>query len=235
MVYADIEAQKKQVENELAQKKLSYNQSLALQKQETDNTINQNKSYLDEQIKKLNTQRNLNADNITTLQNRRGGFYSGGLDYQLGENNKSIINSQNDITRDINSKNQEMLGKYNLVASQAAEQIRLLENESGDRIRALVNEALARQQEEAQAAARARASASRARASRARATQTTSSDGSEMEKYYQMYLATKPTANEEIKRRVNVYEGLSGSKAAREANKYYGGKMTKNERLRRGL
>ncbi|MDF2790548.1 MAG: hypothetical protein K0S80_3649 [Neobacillus sp.] len=245
MVYADIEAQKKQVQNELAQKKLSYNQSLAMQKQETDNTINKNKTYLDEQIKKMNTDRIVNDDKITALNNRRGGFYSGGLDYQLSENLKNTTAGQNGLRRDTGVNNQEILNKYNLVASQAAEQIRLLENESGDKIRALVNEALARQQAEAQAAAKERERAARASRARATASSTSPSDA-ELARLYQEYLASKGqptnffmTPNEATKRAVNVYEGMNSraGRAVAKASKApaTNTKMTANEKRRRGL
>jgi hypothetical protein len=154
-----LDDQKKQIENELAQKKLSMNQSLATQKLETDNSINRNKQYLDEQINTLNTNRIANDDKITALQNRRGGFYSGGLDYSLAENLRNTTEGQNGLRRDIGTRNSEMLGQYNLKASQAAEQIRLLENESADRIRALVNAALEQQRQAA--SSRARSSSSR--------------------------------------------------------------------------
>lgn len=152
-----LDDQKKQIENELAQKKLSYQQGLQTQKLETDNTINRNNQYLDEQIKKMNTDRIVNDDKITALQNRRGGFYSGGLDYSLAENLRNTTEGQNGLRRDIGGKNTELLGQYNQRASQAAEQIRLLENESADRIRALVNAAL-EQQRQAAASSRARSS-----------------------------------------------------------------------------
>jgi hypothetical protein len=186
------------------------NQSLAMQKQESDNTINQNKQYLTDQIAKLNTQRNQNADHITALQNRRGGFYSGGLDYQLAQNNTSINNSQGQLTRDINTKNMEIGNRYNLIASQAAEQIRQMENQSSEKIRELVNQEIERQRQEATAAAKARA-----KASKPKAAPYTPPTGKDLVNLYSEYLASKgePTAymmtpNEVTKRTTNVYAGM---------------------------
>lgn len=134
----------KQVQNEIDRQKQSINGNLAVQKKQYDETINRNKSYLNEQISKLNTDRIVNDDKITALNNRRGGFYSGGLDYQLSENLRNTKNSQSAITRDINDKNQSILGEYNTLASQAANQIKQLEMQAPDKIRQLVNEELAR-------------------------------------------------------------------------------------------
>lgn len=136
---------RKQIDNEIALQRQSINQGLQTQKTEFDNTINRNNQYLDEQIKGLNTSRIVNDDKIAALQNRRGGFYSGGLDYQLSENLRNTTNSQDNIRRDINAKNQEITGQYNTLASQAANQISLLEKQAPDRIRQLVNEELERQ------------------------------------------------------------------------------------------
>jgi hypothetical protein len=138
----------KQIQNEIAQQRNSINNGLAIQKRQYDDTINRNNQYLDEQIKGLNTSRIVNDDKITALQNRRGGFYSGGLDYQLAENLRNTTNSQNTIRRDINDKNQSILGEYNTLAGQAAEQIRQLETQAPDRIRQLVNEELTRRRAE---------------------------------------------------------------------------------------
>lgn len=243
MAYADIEAQKKQVENELAQRKLAYQQGLQTQKAETDSVINQNNQYMDEQIKKMNTGRIVNDDKITALQNRRGGFYSGGLDYQLSENLRTTNEGQTSLRRDIGAKNSDLLKQYNMKASQVADQIRLLENESADKIRALVNQELERQRAEAAAAA-----ASRARSSRSRRSSSGSSSGGgdDLSALYAQYLASKGqptnffmTPTEAKKRAVNVYAGITSSKAARVANGYSGKasttKMTANERKRRGL
>jgi hypothetical protein len=182
-----LEDQKKAVENELAQKRQTINNSLNVQKFETDNTINRNNQYLDEQIKKMNTDKIVNDDKIAALQNRRGGFYSGGLDYQLAENLRNTTEGQTGLRRDTGTKNQELLGRYNLLASQAAEQIKQLEMESADTIRALVNAELERQA----AAARSRASSTTTRQSTStpvaqqfRADQS-ASQKSALDKYYE--------------------------------------------------
>jgi hypothetical protein len=132
----------KQVQNEIDRQRQSINNNIGIQKKQYDETINRNKSYLNEQVGKLKTDRIVNDDKITTLQNRRGGFYSGGLDYQLAENLRNTQNSQSAITRDINDKNQAILGEYNTIASQAANQIKQLEMQAPDTIRQRVNEEL---------------------------------------------------------------------------------------------
>lgn len=136
---------KKQVDNEIATQRQSINNSLNIQKREFDNTINRNNKYLDEQIKGLNTSKLVNDDKIMTIQNRFGGIYSGGKDYQLAENQRSTSSAQDNIRRDINDKNQEVLGQYNTLASQAAENIRMLETQSIDKIRQMVNEEIQKQ------------------------------------------------------------------------------------------
>lgn len=137
----------KQVQNQIAQQKQSINNSLGIQKKEYDETINRNKSYLTEQIGQLNTQRVVNDDRTTALQNRRGGFYSGGLDYQLAENLRNTQNAQSSITRDINDKNMAIQGQYDTLARQAAENIRMLEMQAPDLIRQMVLEEMDRQQQ----------------------------------------------------------------------------------------
>lgn len=136
---------RKQIDNEIALQRQSINQGLSTKKSEFDNTINRNNQYLDEQIKGLNTSRIVNDDKITALQNRRGGYYSGGLDYQLAENLRNTTGAQDNIRRDVNNKNQEVLGEYNILAKQAADQISVLERQAPDRIRELVNAEIDRQ------------------------------------------------------------------------------------------
>lgn len=134
-----------QVKNQIAQQKQSINNTLKIQKGQYDETINRNKSYLNEQIGSLKKDKNISDDRIQTLQNRRGGFYSGGMDYQLAENAKTNLNAQTAITRDITDKNNSVLSEYNTLARQAAENIRLLETQAPDKIRELVNQELTRQ------------------------------------------------------------------------------------------
>lgn len=215
-----LDDQKKLIENELAQKRQSINNSLSMQKQETDNTINRNNQYLDEQINKMNTDRIVNDDKITAFNNRRGGFYSGGLDYQLAENLRNTTEGQNGLRRDINTKNQEMLGGYNLKASQAAEQIRLFENESADKIRALINEELERQRQVAEAAANARARASSAKSTPVKTSSkntpvaqqfradATKSQQSTLDKYYQSQSALLNAGRSVAQRKLeDIYPG----------------------------
>lgn len=138
---------KKQIDNEVATQRQSINNNLNIQKQTFDSSINRNNQYLDEQIKSLKTNKIVNDDKIMTMQNRFGGIYSGGKDYQLAENQRSNLASQDSVRKDITDRNQGVLDQYNTLASQASEQIRMLETQAPDRIRQLVNEEIEKQRQ----------------------------------------------------------------------------------------
>jgi hypothetical protein len=137
----------KQVQNQIAQQKQAINNSLGIQKTQYDETINRNKAYLTEQIGKYDKDKLVTDDRSVALQNRRGGFYSGGLDYQLAENARNTTNAKSALTRDINDKNSSVLGEYNTLARQAAENIRQLEMQAPDLIRQRVLEEMTRQRQ----------------------------------------------------------------------------------------
>lgn len=136
-----------QVQNQIAQQRQSINNALNIQKGQYDETINRNKSYLNEQIGKFDKDKLVTDDKTVALQNRRGGFYSGGLDYQLAENARNTTNAKSALSRDIGDKNSAILGEYNTLARQAAENIRLLEQQAPDKIRDLVNQELTKQRQ----------------------------------------------------------------------------------------
>lgn len=140
----DISAQ---VKNQIAQQRQSINNTLKIQKGQYDETINRNKSYLNEQLGKYDKDKLVTDDKTVALQNRRGGFYSGGLDYQLAENARNTTSAKSAISRDIGDKNSSILGEYNTLARQAAENIRLLEQQAPDKIRDLVNQELTKQRQ----------------------------------------------------------------------------------------
>lgn len=136
-----------QVQNEIAKQRQSINNTLKIQKGQYDETINRNKSYLNEQIGKYDKDKLVTDDKTIALQNRRGGFYSGGLDYQLAENARNTTNAKSALSRDIGDKNSAILGEYNTLARQAAENIRQLEQQAPDRIRQQVLEEMNRQRQ----------------------------------------------------------------------------------------
>lgn len=63
------------------------------------------------------------GDSAQQLQNRRGGFYSGGLDYQMGGIQRGYAQARSDLTRDVNSRNQQILDQYGTQANSIADQI----------------------------------------------------------------------------------------------------------------
>lgn len=137
----------KQIENELALKKKAIEDQLAKAKQSTDLAVQQNNAYLEEQLGKLGQQKVVNDDRAATLSNRRGGFYSGGLDYQLGQNASSYNEASGALQRDVAARNADIQNRNSLLAEQAAEQISLLEQQAPDLIRQRITEELARQQQ----------------------------------------------------------------------------------------
>lgn len=136
-----------QIENELAMKKKALQDQLSMAQQANELAVQQNNAYLQEQLGQLQNQKITNDDSATKLQNRRGGFYSGGLDYQLGQNASSFNQQSGALSRDIAMRNADIQGRNALLASQAAEQISLLEQQAPDLIRQRITEELARQRD----------------------------------------------------------------------------------------
>ncbi|ALA68951.1 hypothetical protein GT50_01250 [Geobacillus stearothermophilus 10] len=133
-IQAQIEAQKKAIQDQLA-----------LEQQANELAIQQNNAYLAEQLQNLQQQKAVNDQQAQMLANRRGGFYSGGLDYQLGQNIASYNKATEDLQREIAMRNADIYNRNALLAQQAAEQIKTLEQQAPELIQQRIREELDRQ------------------------------------------------------------------------------------------
>lgn len=97
--------------------------------------VDTNKAYLAEQLAGLQKQNNVDNDQAQQLQNRRGGFYSGGLDTQLSSIGQGYADAQGGVTRDVAARNQQLLDQYGNQANSIAQQIQELQSASPDIIR----------------------------------------------------------------------------------------------------
>lgn len=135
----------KSVQAEIEAKKLALQQQLAMQQQANNSAVSQNNAYLQEQLGKLQKQKTVTDNQSQMLANRRGGFYSGGLDYQLGQNASSFNEASGGLQRDIAARNAEIYARNSLLANQAAEQISQLQQSAPSLIRQRVLEEMNRQ------------------------------------------------------------------------------------------
>lgn len=117
-------------------------QELAKATQAGDLAVTQNNTALNDRIKQLVQEQNVQNDQAATLQNRRGGFYSGGLDYQRGQISTATGQAKESVTRDITQRNADIYAKNQLLASQAYENIERLKTQAPQRIQELVQEAI---------------------------------------------------------------------------------------------
>lgn len=104
--------------------------------------VNQNNNQLQEHIRGLTNQKAQLDDAAQQLQNRRGGFYSGGLDYQLSGINKNTQQATSDAQRDVATRNDAIYANNSLLAQQAADTIKQLETAAPDKIRELIRQAI---------------------------------------------------------------------------------------------
>lgn len=102
--------------------------------------IDANKAYLQEQIDALTKQKNVDVDAAQQLQNRRGGFYSGGLDTQLASIDSGYAQNTGALTRDIASRNQQLLDQYGNTANTIAAQISNLQQSAPDILRSRIQD-----------------------------------------------------------------------------------------------
>ena len=109
-------------------------------KQDNQFAVDQNTNWLAEQMKKLEENRVKAGAEITNFQNRRGGLFSGGVDYQLATNNNSFTQAKENVTRDIGARNADIWSKYNQLASQASEKIKTLTSQAPSKIRELIEQ-----------------------------------------------------------------------------------------------
>lgn len=130
----------KSVMDELARQKQAIDQQLAQLQQSSQLNVNQNNQFLADQTKKLQEQKAVTDQQIQNFQNRRGGFYSGGVDYQMGNNTRSTNEAVGSVTKDVQARNNDIWGRNSLLAQQAAEKISLLTQQAPDKIRELMQQ-----------------------------------------------------------------------------------------------
>lgn len=135
----------KEVQNQIDMQKKAIEDSLAKQRQASELAVNQNNSFLQEQIKNFNNQKVVNDNQAANLSNRRGGFYSGGLDYQLGQNAKATQEASGKVSQEIAMRNADINNRNALLAEQAAKQIELLQTQAPELIQQRIRQELDRQ------------------------------------------------------------------------------------------
>lgn len=118
------------------------NQGLAQSQQANQLAVTQNNQSLQDTIKRLNEQKIIENNTAQTLHNRRGGFYSGGLDYQLGSIDKATTEARGGAERDVNARNADITNRNALMAQQAAENIARLQAQAPDAIAEKIRQAL---------------------------------------------------------------------------------------------
>lgn len=127
---------------DLEDKTKAITDALAQANQASNLGINQNNQQLQEQIKQLNEQKLANDETAKQFENRRGGFYSGGLDYQLGSNARANTEATSNAQRDVGNRNADITGRNALLAQQAADNIKQLQSAAPDRIREMIRQAV---------------------------------------------------------------------------------------------
>jgi len=135
----------KEIQAQIAAQQQALQDELARTQQANQLAIDQNNAYLTEQLKKMQEQKAYNDQEAQMLANRRGGFYSGGLDYQLGQNLSSYNQAAEGLTRDIAMRNADIYAKNALLAEQAARQIQQLQSQAPTLIQQRIREELDRQ------------------------------------------------------------------------------------------
>lgn len=135
----------KEIQAQIAAQQQALQDELARTQQANQLAVDQNNAYLTEQLKKMQEQKAYNDQEAQMLANRRGGFYSGGLDYQLGQNLSSYNQAAEGLTRDIAMRNADIYAKNALLAEQAARQIQQLQSQAPTLIQQRIREELDRQ------------------------------------------------------------------------------------------
>lgn len=133
-----------EVENEIEKRKRSIANDMQQQRQANRSAIEGNKQFLNEQIENYQQQQGQANREATQLQNRRGGFYSGGLDYQRGQIARATTNAIEDTSREVAQRNASLREQNAMIARQASEAIRELESQAPDLVRSRVMDAMQR-------------------------------------------------------------------------------------------
>lgn len=104
--------------------------------------VDQNNQYLSDQIKQFQQQKAVDLDSLQQQQNRFGGLYSGGLNYQGGQINSSYTNQEGALSREIAARNQQLLDQYGTQANTIASQIQKLQSNQPSIVRDRINDYL---------------------------------------------------------------------------------------------
>lgn len=89
--------------------------------------IDANNSFLAEQTAALQKQQVVSQDALQQQQNRFGGLYSGGLNYQSGHLNSAFAQQQGSLQRDVAARNNALQQQYGSQANTIAQQISQLQ------------------------------------------------------------------------------------------------------------
>lgn len=123
----------------------AYNQQVASGQQANNLALSQNTNYLTNALKSSGDQHTVDNSNAQTTQNRRGGFYSGGLDYQLGSQDRAYATAEGNLRQDVQARNDDIYSKNALLASQAADNIQRLQSQAPSMIRQAIQDEIDRQ------------------------------------------------------------------------------------------
>ena len=133
------------IKNQIDKQVLAANQGLGQMTQANQLAVTENNNYLNDQIAKMTKQKAADNNNAVAFQNRRGGFYSGGLDYQQGAINSSYGEAQSTLQRDVAARNQDIWNRNALLAQQTAEKITQLQQQAPDLIRQRIDDLVNKQ------------------------------------------------------------------------------------------
>lgn len=133
------------VNAQIAAQIAAYNQQVASAQQGNNLALSQNNNYLTNALKSSGVQHTIDSSNAQTTQNRRGGFYSGGLDFQLGSQDRAYATAEGNLRQDVQTRNDDIYAKNALLASQAASNIQMLQNQAPAMIRQAIQEEIDRQ------------------------------------------------------------------------------------------
>lgn len=144
-------ALRKQIEDQIKARNdaqiLAINQGLASANQANQLGLTQNQNLLNEGLGQINQQENVNRQALQDINNRRGGLYSGGTDYSLGNLASSSNEARSSLQRDISARIADIQGRNTLNAQQAAERIAAINQAAPAEIQQLVQQSLAAQAE----------------------------------------------------------------------------------------
>ncbi|MDQ0873799.1 hypothetical protein QFZ77_002458 [Paenibacillus sp. V4I3] len=133
--------------NGVNQQTSAINQGLNLSQQANNAQVSENNRYKDENTAKLTKQKSQDLDNAVQFQNRRGGFYSGGLDYQQGAINNGYQEAVGGLERDTAARNNAIWSNNAALAKNASDNIAMLLQQAPEKIQAALTAAAEKQAE----------------------------------------------------------------------------------------